>query len=400
MDSHSQFSFTTPFQPLMNVDLNFPEDSFTALLHSSNIIFDGVDYNSHFMTESGTVTPSLHLFHSHESVLSSHRSGCIAGKVNVRPKLNINLFPIYNENDFAYSVNSQDPSTPLNWQNTGLESETRDSNTSLCLWPNTTPMQFIFYKPPTKQKPNEGQQDEDIHHQANTPCCPALSTFSASAQTSRTFNIDSAVPASDALLTVIHCQEITEADFSLQNPVSVTTESVPNTAGSPEASSVLSEDSAEEDMEEHCKTWAGQNPTKVMIPEPQNKSWKGQNMEVRKIHKYKQCERCQNMAEELKRVQEHCHQQLQDIGTKYGQSFETIINYVLYSSRYKKQCSPSLYLAKVSAKAKEINKDRPIGKKVLLDEIKRMVQDENDGSDYEGLMKEEQDALLDHLKEK
>ncbi len=35
-----------------------------------------------------------------------------------------------------------------------------------------------------------------------------------------------------------------------------------------------------------------------------------------------------------------------------------------------------------------------------LKEIRKLVQDENDGSDYEGLTKEEEAALLDRLKEK
>ncbi|KAK0228967.1 hypothetical protein IW262DRAFT_1293647 [Armillaria fumosa] len=146
--------------------------------------------------------------------------------------------------------------------------------------------------------------------------------------------------------------------------------------------------------------WVGHNPTKAMIPEPQRKSWKGQNPEVRKICEDKQHERYLSMAEELERIQGHYHQQLRDIAMKYGQSFETIVNYVPYSSRYKKQCAPSIYLARVSAKAEEINRDKSIGKKVHLNKIRRMVQEEMVRSDYEGLTKEEEATLLDHLKEK
>lgn len=62
------------------------------------------------------------------------------------------------------------------------------------------------------------------------------------------------------------------------------------------------------------------------------------------------------MAKEIEEIQEQYHEQLQEVGAKYGRSFETVVNYVSYSSRYKKQRAPSLFLAKVSAKAEEINK--------------------------------------------
>ncbi len=179
---------------------------------------------------------------------------------------------------------------------------------------------------------------------------PASSTFPALPQTLETFNTASAVPANDVPSTASSLQEIPDTDFPLQNPVSGTTESVSDAAGSPEPSNT--EDGAEKDIEERRKIWAGQNPTKATIPEPQKKSRKGQNTKVRKIHEDEQCERCQNMAEELKKAQEHYHQQLRDTGMKYGRLFETIVNYVSYSSRYRKQRAPSLYLAK----AEEVNK--------------------------------------------
>lgn len=94
MDSFSQFSIATPFQPLTNQGLNFSDDSFTALLHSSDIFFDGVDYNGHFPTGSSTVTPLLHPFNSYESVSStdrsSHRSSCVIGGVNLGPEVCLN----------------------------------------------------------------------------------------------------------------------------------------------------------------------------------------------------------------------------------------------------------------------------------------------------------------------
>ncbi len=239
-----------------------------------------------------------------------------------------------------------DTSSLLNRQNTS--SEMRD-NTSVGqhLQPNTTPTQFITYVPPTKQKPNEVRVEAN-QHEANTmqslhtPCI-ASSTLPASPQMFEIFNTTSAVP--DAPLP---------ASGAIRNATENGDLHASDTAGSPECSAT--EDCTEEDREERRKTWAGRNPTKATIPEPQKKSWKGQNMEVRKICENEQRERCQNMAEELEKVQEHYHQQLRDIRMKYRRSFETIVNYVSYSSRYKKQRAPSLYLARVSAKAEEINK--------------------------------------------
>ncbi|PBK84537.1 hypothetical protein ARMGADRAFT_1088310 [Armillaria gallica] len=120
----------------------------------------------------------------------------------------------------------------------------------------------------------------------------------------------------------------------------------------------------EDDIEDCCKTWAGCNPTKAKIPVLPKKIWKGQNNEVRKIHKDEQS------------------------------------NIMSVSERYKKQHASSLYLAKVSAKAEEVNKDKPISDRVPLDEIRKMVKDEEDAPDYEGMMKEEENALLEHLLEK
>ncbi|KAK0209943.1 hypothetical protein IW262DRAFT_1281102 [Armillaria fumosa] len=176
---------------------------------------------------------------------------------------------------------------------------------------------------------------------------------------------------------------------------------VADAPGSPESSGA-EEDRVKGDIEKRHKTWtwAGRNPTKVTIPEPQKKSRKGQNTKVRKIREDEQRERCQNMAEELEKVQQHYHQELRDIATKYGRSFETIVNYVSYSSRYKTQRAPSLYLARVSAKAEEINKDKSVGEKVPLHEIRRMVKEEDDDSGYAGLTKEEEAALLERLQEK
>ncbi|KAK0441214.1 uncharacterized protein EV420DRAFT_1730141 [Desarmillaria tabescens] len=156
----------------------------------------------------------------------------------------------------------------------------------------------------------------------------------------------------------------------------------------------------EDDIEDRRKTWAGHNPTKAKIPIPQRKVRKGHNNEARKIRESEQRAKREAMAKEIEEIQEQYYEQLREVGTKYGQSFETVVNYVSYSSRYKKQRAPSLYLAKVSAKAEEINKDKPIGDRVHLDEIRKMVKDEEDTSDYEGMTKDEEKALLDRLLEK
>ncbi|KAK0457965.1 uncharacterized protein EV420DRAFT_1270943 [Desarmillaria tabescens] len=156
----------------------------------------------------------------------------------------------------------------------------------------------------------------------------------------------------------------------------------------------------EDDIKDRWKTWAGRNPTKAKIPIPQRKVRKGHNNEARKIRESEQQAKREAMAKEIEEIQEQYYEQLREVGTKYGRSFETVVNYVSYSSRYKKQRAPSLYLAKVSAKAEEINKDKPIGDRVHLDEIRKMVKDEEDASDYEGMTKDEEKALLDRLLEK
>ncbi|KAK0477166.1 hypothetical protein EDD18DRAFT_1114818 [Armillaria luteobubalina] len=144
----------------------------------------------------------------------------------------------------------------------------------------------------------------------------------------------------------------------------------------------------------------GHNPTKAKIPVPPRKVWKGQDTETRKICENEQWVKWESIANKIEAIQEHYHEQLQEVGAKYGLSFKTVVNYVLYSSWYKKQHAPSLYLVKVSAKAEEVNKNKAIGDRVHLDDICRMIKDEEDVPEYEGMMKEEESALLDHLLEK
>ncbi|KAK0472949.1 hypothetical protein IW261DRAFT_1570307 [Armillaria novae-zelandiae] len=130
--------------------------------------------------------------------------------------------------------------------------------------------------------------------------------------------------------------------------------------------------------------------------EPQTKH----NSKARKILEDEQQETRWQLAEEIESIQDKYHQELRDIGTKYGRSFKTIINYVLYSPRYKNHHAPSLYLAKVSAKAEEVNKDQPIGDKIPLHRIQEMVQEEQSTSHYEGLTQDKKQALLEQLEEK
>ncbi|KAK0496144.1 hypothetical protein EDD18DRAFT_1106023 [Armillaria luteobubalina] len=141
--------------------------------------------------------------------------------------------------------------------------------------------------------------------------------------------------------------------------------------------------------ENYDQTWASRNPEKP-----------GQNGEARKIRESEQCEQRMKMAEEIDATQDRYHEELKGITMKYDRSFEAIINLVSYSSRYKKYQMPSLYLVKVSAKAEEVNKEKCIGNKVPLARIREMIQEEEEHSLHGGLTREEEEALLEHLKEK
>ncbi|KAK0471453.1 hypothetical protein IW261DRAFT_1571958 [Armillaria novae-zelandiae] len=88
------------------------------------------------------------------------------------------------------------------------------------------------------------------------------------------------------------------------------------------------------------------------------------------------------MAKEIQAAQDQFHQELTDIATKYDWTFEAIVNMVSYSTKYKKKQAPSLYLARLSAKADEVN------------------QEEEEASGSSGLTKDGTDALLEQLKEK
>ncbi|KAK0471455.1 hypothetical protein IW261DRAFT_1571960 [Armillaria novae-zelandiae] len=130
--------------------------------------------------------------------------------------------------------------------------------------------------------------------------------------------------------------------------------------------------------EEQALTWAGCNPTKPVTEKQQRRSRKGQNDEARKIHKNKQQEQRIIMAEEIQAAQDRFHEELTDIAMKYDRTFEAIVNMVSYSSKYKKKWAPLLYLAKLSAKADEVNQDKPIGEKVPLARIREMLQEEEE----------------------
>ncbi|KAK0481084.1 hypothetical protein EDD18DRAFT_1363327 [Armillaria luteobubalina] len=152
--------------------------------------------------------------------------------------------------------------------------------------------------------------------------------------------------------------------------------------------------------ENYDQTWASRNPKKPVIAKQQRQLRKGQNGEARKICESEQREQQMKMAEEIDTTQDRYHEELKGIATKYNRSFEAIINLVSYSSRYKKHRMPSLYLAKVSAKAEEVNKEKCVGNKVPLARIREMIQEEEEHSLHGGLTREEEEALLEHLKEK
>ncbi|KAK0486792.1 hypothetical protein EDD18DRAFT_1360461 [Armillaria luteobubalina] len=147
--------------------------------------------------------------------------------------------------------------------------------------------------------------------------------------------------------------------------------------------------------ENYDQTWASHNPEKPVIPKQQRQLQKGQNGEARKIN-----EQWMKMAEEIDAAQDRYHEELKGIAMKYDRSFEAIINLVSYSSRYKKHQIPSLYLAKVSAKAEEVNKEKCVSNKVPLARIQEMIQEEEKHSLHGGLTREEEEALLERLKEK
>ncbi|KAK0207392.1 hypothetical protein IW262DRAFT_1302737 [Armillaria fumosa] len=106
------------------------------------------------------------------------------------------------------------------------------------------------------------------------------------------------------------------------------------------------------------------------------------------------------MAEEIQVAQDQFHQELTDIVMKYDRTFEAIVNMVSYSTKYKKKQAPSLYLARLSAKADEVNQDKPISNKVPLSRIREMLQEEEELSGSSELTKDEEDALLEQLKVK
>ena len=92
MDSFSQFSIPTPFHSLTNQDLNFADDSLTTFLHSTDIVFDRVNYSSHLPTGFSTMTPMLHSSNTGcKSIFptdgSSHGFGHVIGGANLGSKV-------------------------------------------------------------------------------------------------------------------------------------------------------------------------------------------------------------------------------------------------------------------------------------------------------------------------
>ncbi|KAK0493115.1 hypothetical protein EDD18DRAFT_1108327 [Armillaria luteobubalina] len=334
-----------PFQHITNRPRNIErhEPTFTELLNSPNYVFP-VDYGGATFRFLGDPTPQ----------------------------------------DWIYASNG------FNSTNEGALSFNSDSFNGVMFPQPTTSSQLAFSQEWNKDLAQTQSSQDRSQTQSNS-----LGTTSMTST-----NLPSSEQTKDSLLPELHSQRSAPTVNNIETHERGTAAIiVDNEICDRRSPTTIDVDNNNEDKN-YDQTWASRNPEKPVILKQQRQLQKGQNGEVRKIRESEQCEQWMKMAEEIDTTQDRYHEELKGIATKYDQSFEAIINLVSYSSRYKKHRMPSLYLAKVSAKAEEVNKEKCIGNKVPLARIREMIQEEEEHSLHGGLTREEEEALLEHLKEK
>ncbi|KAK0479369.1 hypothetical protein EDD18DRAFT_1113867 [Armillaria luteobubalina] len=382
-------SLQLPPQPWTNQELRDLDSSLTAFLYSDNYDFMGLDFANPTLVYNIAQPQNFNLFpliSNDQCVVqpaeySNLSLGFSIGSVDTNSSQS-ELFPMYSASDYDILLGNNLYNQNLSSTVAQDKPSTTDSSdapaplslNSICP-PDLTheaTSEFIPYVPPKEKSRSQCSKDKRSSHPAtdsqslhtsqdvHTPSSlttrcdiPETATMipAASNIVSGALPVNAGPVIVDSLVTTAATGvEKDNEEHHLQSPDSEARgESV-------ELSCI------EDNTEDSRKTWAGCNPTKAKIPVPPRKVRKGQDTEMRKI------------CEDEQRVKR--------------------------DSMYKKQRAPSLYLAKVSAKAEEVNKNKAIGDRVHLDDIRRMIKDEEDMPEYEGMMKEEESALLDRLLEK
>ncbi|KAK0499106.1 hypothetical protein EDD18DRAFT_1103543 [Armillaria luteobubalina] len=259
------------------------------------------------------------------------------------------------------------------------------------------PTSFIAYVPPAESKRPAARHKERTKKMSTLEIGTALTALETTGLLAVS---QDNVNASSLPIDLSRSMPTASASVQPHQQLEQSTGRSQETQGDHNATVQASNDDDNNDNDNQALTWAGRNPTKPIIQKQQRRSRKGQNDEARKIRENEQRERHITMAEEIQAAQDQFHQELTDIAMKYDRTFEAIVNMVSYSTKYKKKRAPSLYLARLSAKADEVNQDKPIGDKVPLLRIREMVQEEEEASGCSELTKDEKDTLLERLKEK